>query len=221
MTIKKLISIVIADDHDIIREGLKNVLKDQPDYKVIGEASNGEEALTKVRELKPDILLLDISMPKLSGLEAIKRIQRISSKTKILIITVHKASTYIMKAFKAGAKGYLHKENAGEDLLPALSKIVRGEIYLNSAVSSYLVDKATEAKPKQPVGESLLTFREQEILRLVAGGKTARQIADVLFISPRTVENYKNTLLKKLNLHRTSDLIKYAIKHNLVDIDEY
>ena len=122
---------------------------------------------------------------------------------------------------KAGAKGYLHKENAGEDLLPALGKIVRGGIYLSSAVSSYLVDKAIGDKPKQSAEESLLTFREQEVLRLVAGGKTAKQIADVLSISPRTVENYKNALLKKLNLHRTSDLIKYAIKHKLVDIDEY
>ncbi|MCK4519929.1 MAG: response regulator transcription factor [Candidatus Omnitrophica bacterium] len=215
------ISIVIADDHDIIREGLKNILKDQPDYKVTGEASDGEDALGKVRELKPDVLLLDISMPKLSGLEAIKRVHYISPKTKVLIITVHKASTYIMKAFKAGAKGYLHKENAGEDLLPALGKIVRGGIYLSSAVSSYLVDKAIGDKPKQSAEESLLTFREQEVLRLVAGGKTAKQIADVLSISPRTVENYKNALLKKLNLHRTSDLIKYAIKHKLVDIDEY
>jgi len=122
---------------------------------------------------------------------------------------------------KAGAKGYLHKENAGEDLLPALGKIVRGEIYLSSTVSSYLVDKAIANEPKQLAKESLLTSRDEEVLRLVVEGKTAKQIAEVLFISPRTVENYKNALLKKLNLGRTSDLIKYAIKHKLVDIEEY
>jgi len=215
------ISIIIADDHDIIREGLKNVLKDQYDYKVIGEASDGEEALDKVRKLKPDILLLDISMPKVSGLEIIKRVHYASPKTKILIITVHKASTYIIKAFKAGAKGYLHKENAGEDHLFALSKIARGGTFLSSTVSSYLVDKIIGSKPEQLVKKTLFTSREEEVLRLVAGGKTAKQIGDVLFISPRTVENYKNVLLRKLNLHRTSDLIKYAIKHKLVDIDEY
>ena len=215
------ISILIADDHDIIREGLKNVLKGQCGYSVIGEASDGEEALDKVRKLKPDILLLDISMPKISGLEIIKQVHYISPKTKILIITVHKASTYIIKALKAGAKGYLHKENAGEDLLFALNKIIRGGTFLSSAVSSYLVDKTIGGNPEQLIKKSLLTSREEEILRLVAGGKTAKQIADVLFISPRTVENYKNALLKKLNLSQTSDLIKYAIKHKLVDIDEY
>jgi len=215
------ISILIADDHDIIREGIKNILRDSPDYKVIGEASDGEEVVTAVKKFKPNILLLDISMPKVSGLEVIKQVYYISPKTKVLIITVHKAHTYIMKAIKAGAKGYLHKENAGEDLLTALGKIARGETYFSSTVSSYLVDKVIGGKPKQLAKESLLTSREEEVLRLVVEGKTAKQIAEVLFISPRTVENYKNVLLKKLNLRRTSDLIKYAIKHKLVDIDEY
>lgn len=215
------ISILIADDHDIIREGIKNILRDSLNYEVIGEAADGEEVVTVVKKLKPDILLLDISMPKISGLEVIKQVHYISPKTKILIITVHKASTYILKAFKAGVKGYLHKENAGEDLLAALGKIARGETYLSSAVSSYLVDKVVGNESKQLLKESFLTSREEEVLRLVVEGKTAKQIAEVLFISPRTVENYKNILLKKLNLSRTSDLIKYAIKHKLVDIDEY
>ena len=215
------ISILIADDHDIIREGIKNILRDNLGYKIVGEAADGEEVVTAVKKLKPDILLLDISMPKISGLEVIKQVHYVSPKTKILIITVHKAHTYILKAFKAGAKGYLHKENAGEDLLFALGKISRGGTYLSSTVSSYLVDKVTSSKPEQLAKKSLLTSREEEVLRLVVEGKTAKQIANVLFISPRTVENYKNALLKKLNLSRTSDLIKYAIKHKLVDIDEY
>ena len=215
------ISILIADDHDIIREGIKNILRDSLGYKIVGEAADGEEVVTAVKKFKPDILLLDISMPKISGLEVIEQVHYVSPKTKILIITVHKAHTYILKAFKAGAKGYLHKENAGEDLLFALGKISRGGTYLSSAVSSYLVDKVTSSKPEQLAKKSLLTSREEEILRLVVEGKTAKQIANVLFISPRTVENYKNALLKKLNLNRTSDLIKYAIKHKLVDIDEY
>ena len=215
------ISILIADDHDIIREGIKNILRNNPDYRIVGEAANGEEAVVEAKKLKPDILLLDISMPEKSGLEAIRQVRYASPKTKILVITVHKANTYIMKAFRAGAKGYLHKENAGEDLLIALSKIARGETYLSSTVSSYLVEKVASGKVEELSQESLLTSREEEVLRLVVAGKTAKQIADVLFISPRTVENYKNTLLKKLNLSRTSDLIKYAIKHKLVDIDEY
>jgi len=215
------ISILIADDHDIIREGIKNILRNNPDYKIVGEAVNGEEAVATAKKLKPDILLLDISMPKKSGLEAIQQVHYVSPKTKILVITVHKANTYIMKAFRAGAKGYLQKENAGEDLLFAISKIARGETYLSSTVSSYLVEKIANGKGEELSQESFLTPREEEVLRLVVAGKTAKQIADVLFISPRTVENYKNALLKKLNLSRTSDLIKYAIKHKLVDIDEY
>ncbi len=214
-------SIIIADDHDIIRAGIKNILREQSDYEVVGEAVDGEEALTKVKEFKPDILLLDISMPKISGLDVIEQIHYISPETKILIITVHKTSAYIMKAFKAGVKGYLHKESAGEELLPAISKIAAGKIYLTPSISSYLVERALKKSVEKKLEEALLTFREQEVLRLVAEGKTAKEIAAALFISQRTVENYKNTLLKKLNLHRTSDLIKYAIKHKLVDIDEY
>ncbi len=214
-------TIVIADDHDIIRTGIKNVLRDQPDYNVVAEAVDGEEAVAKVEEHKPNILLLDISMPKISGLDVIEQIHYISPETKILIISVHKAHAYVLKAFEAGVKGYLNKEIAGEELIPALSKITAGELYLTSSVSSYLVErvlkKSAEAKPE----ETLLTSREQEILRLVAEGRTAKEIARSLFISPRTVENHKNIILKKAGLHRTSDLIKYAIKHKLVDIDEY
>jgi len=213
--------ILIADDHDVIREGIKNILRNQKAYEVVAEAADGEEALAKVKEFKPDILLLDISMPKISGLEVITRIHHFSPKTKVIIITVHKASAYITKALKAGVKGYLHKENAAEDLLPTLRKVVDGKVYLSSAVSDYLVEKVKDKAPEEALKKELLTSREEEILRLVVEGKTAKQIADALFISQRTVENYKNILLKKLNLHKTSDLIKYAIKHKLVDIDEY
>lgn len=214
-------SIIIADDHDIIRQGIKNILRGQPEYEVVAEAVDGEEVAARVKEFKPDILLLDISMPKISGLDVIEQVHYISPETKILIITVHKAAAYIMKAFEAGVKGYLHKETAGEELLPALARIAAGEIYLTSSVSSYLVERVLKKSAEKEPQKGLLTSREQEILRLVADGKTAKEIAAALFISQRTVENYKNTLLKKLNLHRTSDLIKYAIKHRLVDIDEY
>jgi len=214
-------TIIIADDHDIIRTGIKNILRGQPEYEIVAEAVDGEEVAAKVKEHKPDILLLDISMPKISGLDVIEQVHYLSPETKILIITVHKAAAYIMKAFEAGVKGYLHKETAGEELLPALGKIAAGEIFLTSSVSSYLVERVLKKSAEKEPQKGLLTSREQEILRLVADGKTAKEIAAALFISQRTVENYKNTLLKKLNLHRTSDLIKYAIKHRLVDIDEY
>lgn len=214
-------SIIIADDHDIIRQGIKNILSDQPEYEVVAEARDGEEAVTAVQKHKPEILLLDISMPKISGLDAIEQIHYLSPQTKILIISVHKNNAYIMKAFEQGVVGYLQKESAGEELLPALSKICAGEIYLTASVSSYLVERALKKSAQRRPQGVLLTSREKEILRLVAEGKTAREIAAVLFISQRTVENHKNIILKKLGLHRSSDLIKYAIKHKLVEIDEY
>lgn len=215
------VNIVIADDHDVIREGIKNILKGHDEYQVVAEAANGEEALEKVEETKPDVLLLDISMPKMSGLDAIKEVKRISPQTKILIITVYKAYAYTMKAFEVGANGYLSKEKAAEELLPALAKVMQGKVYLTPSVSSYLVEKAIDKQAAQLSDKEFLTKREREILHLVGEGKTAKEIAGLLYISPRTVENYKNNLLKKLDLHRTSDLIKYAIKHKIVDIEEY
>lgn len=214
-------TILIADDHDIIREGIKNVLGKSPLYKVVGEAVDGEDALEKVEKLKPDVLLLDISMPKISGLEIISQVHRRCPETKILIVTLHKANAYIMKALKAGVRGYLSKENTAEDLLPALRKVIDGKVYLSSAVSQFLVEKVSEKEPQEAAKKSLLTFREEEILRLVVEGKTAKEIGKALYISPRTVENYKNIILQKLGLHKISDLIKYAIKHKIVDIDEY
>jgi len=213
-------TILIADDHDIIREGIKNILCKQPDYEIVGEAQDGEEVLKKVEELKPDILLLDITMPKKSGLEILDQVQRSSRATKIIIISVHKADAYVMRALKAGVRGYLNKENAADDLLPALRKVMAGQVYLSAETSSYLLEKTTKS-PEELTQESLLSERETDVLRLVAEGKTAKEIADSLFISPRTVENYKNNILKKLNLHKTSDLIKYAIKNNLVDMEGF
>ena len=215
-------TILIADDHDIIRAGIKNILNNEPKYLVAGEAVDGQDTLSKVKKFKPDILLLDISMPKISGLDIIEDIHQISPKTKILIISLHKASAYVIKAFRAGIAGYLNKENAAEELLQALHKIVNNKIYLTSAASSYLIEKALENPQKSAKSrEEVLTQREQEVLRLVAEGKTAKEIAATLYISRRTVENYKNSISDKLGLHKTSDLIKYAIKHGIVDVEEY
>ena len=197
-------SVLIADDHDIIRIGIKNILRGQSDYEVVAEAVDGEEVLTKVKELKPDILLLDISMPKIGGLDIIEQIHRVSPETKILIITVHKANAYIIKALKEGVKGYLNKENAGEELLPALRKIAAGRIYLTSSVSSYLIEKTIQKSAEKIQEDTLLTAREKEILRLVAEGRSAKDIASIVFISRRTVENYKNTLLKKITYREYS-----------------
>ncbi len=211
---------MIADDHDIIREGIKTILRKYDEYDVVGEAANGEEVLERIGKLKPDILLLDITMPKKSGLEIIEQVQHISRKTKIIIISVHKADAYVMRALKSGVRGYLNKENAADDLLPALRKVTAGQVFLSGEASSYILEKVSRA-PDDIGKAAILSEREMDVLRLVVEGKTAKEIANALFISARTVENYKNNMIHKLGFHKTSDLIKYAIKNKLVDLDNF
>jgi len=208
------IRIVIVDDHDIIRAGIKSVLAGHSEYEVCAEAADGDKALEAVAEFKPDILLLDISMPKIGGLDIIARVKRVSPQTKIIIISVHKLGAYVLKALRQGVSGYLNKDNVAEELILALGKVNSGKVYLGQAISEYLVDSLKETKESN-AARALLNERESDVLRLVVEGKTAKEIADILFISPRTVENYKNSILKKLNLHKTSDLIKYALENKI------
>ena len=210
------IKIAIVDDHSIIRAGIKSVLAAQPKYEICAEGANGEEALQLAEEYKPDIMLLDISMPKLGGLDIISRLKRVSSQTKIIIISVHKLGTYVLKALRQGVAGYLNKDNVAEELILALSRVRAGNVYLGQATSDYLAQRARQ--PEKAAAEAGLNERELDILRLVAEGKTAKEIAEIMFLSRRTVENYKNSVLKKLNLHRTSDLIKYAFENKILEV---
>jgi len=214
------IKIAIVDDHDIIRAGIKSVLEKHTQYEVCAEAANGEAALKIAEDLKPDIMLLDISMPKLSGLDIINRIKRISPQTKIIIISVYKLGAYILKALRCGVNGYINKDNVAEELIPALARVLAGNVYLGSAVADYLAQQnMQEPKKKEaPKGLKILNAREQDVLRLVVESKTSKEIAEILFLSHRTVENYKNSILKKLNLHKTSDLIKYSLENKFLDV---
>ena len=209
--------IVIVDDHDIIRAGIKSVLKPHAEYEVCAEAKNGDEALECVEKFKPDILLLDISMPKIGGLDIIARVKRVSPQTKIIIISVHKLGAYVLKALRQGVSGYLNKDNVAEELILALSRVGAGKVYLGEAISEYLADSVKETK-KENEAIATLNERESDVLRLVVEGKTAKEMAEILFISRRTVENYKNSILKKMNLHRTNDLIKYALENKICDV---
>jgi DNA-binding NarL/FixJ family response regulator len=211
------IKIAIVDDHDIIRAGIKSVLAKHAQYEVCAEATHGEEALEVAQDLKPDIMLLDISMPKLSGLDIIARIKRLSPQTKIIIISVHKLGAYVLKALRQGVSGYLNKDNVAEELILALGRVISGKVYLGQAISEYLAETVKDPHKKPSTG-SILNERELDILRLVAEGKTAKEIAQIMCLSHRTVENYKNSVLKKLNLHRTSDLIKYSLENKVIDL---
>lgn len=212
-------TILIADDYDIIREGIKSVLKPQAQYEICAEAKDGEEALELVRQFKPDILLLDISMPKVSGLDIIHRVKNASSQTKIIIISVHKMGAYVLKALRSGVEGYLNKDNVVEELIPALARVSAGKTYLGASVSEYLAEIMKEPQKSEIPCVDILNERELDILRLVAEGRTAKETAEILFLSRRTVENYKNSIRKKLNLHKTSGLIKYAIEHKIISAD--
>jgi len=214
------IKIVIADDHDVIREGIKSILAAHSEYEVVAEAKDGEEAKELTRKFKPKIILLDITMPKISGLDIIEQIRYISSSTRIVIISVHKMGAYVLRALRLGINGYINKDNVANELIPALRRIMQGGVYIGAEISEYLAQTVGQVKSPASLGTQILTEREQDVLRLVAEGKTAKQIAQDLFLSRRTVENYKNSILKKLNLHKTTDLIKYAIENKIVDIEE-
>ncbi len=210
------VNILIADDHDIIREGIKSVLSAHPEYKVCAEAANGEEALELAERFKPDVLLLDVSMPKLSGLDVLPRMKKISPQTKIIMITVHKMGAYVLKAIRAGVAGYINKENVAEELITALSRVLRGQTYLGASISDYIAEVVGSSSKEELSYKNILTDRELDILRLVGEGKSAKEIAGALSLSRRTVENYKNNMLKKLNLHRSADLVKYALEQKII-----
>ena len=210
------VNILIADDHDIIREGIKSVLAARPEYKVCAEAANGEEALELVEQFKPDVLLLDVSMPKLSGLDVLARIKKLSPETKIIMITVHKMGAYVLKAIRSGVAGYINKENVAEELITALTRVLRGATYLGASISDYIAEVVGNSSKEELSHKNILTDRELDILRLVGEGKSAKEIAAVLCLSRRTVENYKNNILKKLNLHRSADLVKYALEQKII-----
>jgi len=213
------IKILIADDHDVIREGIKSILRPHSEYEVVAEAGDGQEAKDLTRKFKPTVILLDITMPKISGLDIIDQIHYISPTTKIVIISVHKTGAYVLGALRLGINGYINKDNVAEELIPALRRIMQGGVYLGAQISDYLAQTVGQVKSPATLGTNILTEREQDVLRLVAEGKTAKQIAQDLYVSRRTVENYKNSILKKLNLHKTTDLIKYAIENKIVDME--
>jgi DNA-binding NarL/FixJ family response regulator len=216
-------NILLVDDHPLVREGLKAVINSSPKYKVIGEAENGTRALQLVKELKPDVVLMDLSLPDQSGIEVTRQIQGIRKKTQIVIVSMYSKTDFIVKAFQAGAKGYVVKESAPEKLLQAIRNVLAGEYYMDSAVSRKVVEKLMQSSSKAPSIKNdnydALTAREQEILVLIAEGLTNNRIAERLFISLKTVKNHRSSIMKKLDIHSTHELIRYAAKLGLIDLD--
>ena len=209
-----LYRIVIADDHRMFRQGIKRIIEESNSYKVVGEAADGLILLKEVRRCRPDMVILDISMPNLRGLEAIAELKKLRPELRVLILTMHKNRHYLYSAFSAGAEGYLVKDDTDEELIVAIEKIREGKTYISSLFSveltSDLMTKGTEGR-YEPFFDPM-TLREREILKLIAEGKTSKEIGDLLFISVRTVHHHRDNIMKKLNIRKIADLVKYAIR---------
>jgi DNA-binding NarL/FixJ family response regulator len=210
-------SIVIADDHEIVRDGLKTMLNMYDEYEVVGEAKDGLQAVSVFNALKPDILLLDLSMPVLNGALTTKKILTDHPDAKILILTAHYAEEYLYSTLEAGAMGYILKEQPGDELIHAIETVLGGDPYLSPKVSSRLISSYVTVKRQQFSPDFAgLTMREREILALIADDQTSQSIADQLGISIKTVEKHRSNLLKKTGLHNATALKKFALKHGLV-----
>ncbi len=214
----KKIRILLADDHNVMRKGLRLLLESQPGFSVVGEASDGHQAVEQAETTKPDVVVLDIGMPRLSGTEAAQRIGELLPSTSVIILSMHSDEGYVMRALKAGAKGYLLKDAAEGDLVEAIRAVGNGKTFFSSEISKMLVEDYVREIRTRGVEDSyeLLTSREREILHLLAEGKSNKDIASALNLSPYTVETHRRNLQEKLNLHSFAELILYAVRKGLI-----
>ncbi|MCD4744104.1 MAG: response regulator transcription factor [Desulfobacteraceae bacterium] len=215
----KKIQILIADDHSIVRKGICQIINNQPDMEVAGEAKDGVDALKKARQLTPDIVLLDIAMPNLSGLEVIGMLKEAVPRAGIVILSMHAKESYVHQALNSGALGYILKASPSSDILGAIRSVHKGEYFLSSKIKADVIDSYLNNKKKEPAirGYDLLSEREQQVFRLVVEGKSTKEIAGFLFVSPKTIEKHRSNVMNKLGVHGQLELLKYAIKIGVVD----
>ena len=215
--------IVLADDHQMFRRGVKRIIQENPELEVVGEASDGLQLLEIVKQSPPDMVIVDVSMPNLRGLEATREIKMTHPQVKVIILTMHKDKEYLYHALSAGAEGYLLKEDADVELFAAINAIRQGGSYISPLLAPQLTDIFLERqRPGEGEGKfstEILTIREREIIKLIAEGKSSRDIASLLYISSRTVQHHRANLMKKLNLKKTADLVKYAIQKGYTSAD--
>lgn len=210
------VRILLADDHMLFLDGMRKLLEN--DFEIVGTVANGRELIDAAEKLRPDVILLDISMPLLNGIDAARQLRQRGNTAKLLFVTMHSGADYVKEAFRAGASGYVLKHSAGPEVVGAIHEVMRGNFYLTPLVSKDTL--TTLIDPKQPAsGRSSgeLTMRQREVLQLVAEGHSAKSIADVLNISPKTVEFHKASMMRQLGLHSTAELIRYALSHGLTE----
>ena len=214
------IKVLIIDDHTLVRDGIRALLVLAPDIDVVGEAADGKEGLEKVKQLAPDVVLMDLAMPIMGGLEATRRIRKSFPGTKVLALTQYDDSEYVVPVIEAGARGFVTKMAAFSELATAIHAVYKGDSYLSPTAAAALVEEyqqKTSAEGEKDLYNQL-TDREREVLKLVVEGHTAREIADILVVSPKTVEWYKTSLMNKLNIHNKTDLIKFAIRKAIISL---
>lgn len=213
------IRILVADDHRIFLEGVVRLLKDRPDLEVVGTAGDGRSAVSMVKQLTPDVVLTDISMPNLNGMESARLIKKVSPRTKVLVLSMHESEEFLKRVLEAGGSGYLLKETSADELYAAIKEAHRGNIYLSPSLSRRVIRDYV----KNPRGEdfktlkSFLTDREREVVQLLAEGHSSKAAAKLLNVSVKTVETHRKHIMKKLNLHSISELIRYAIQQGIIE----
>jgi len=216
----KKIKVLIVDDHHLVRDGIRALLALIANIEVVGEAANGKDSLDRVRELAPDVVLMDLAMPIMGGLEATRRIRREFPATKVLALTQYDDSEYVIPVIEAGASGFVTKMSAFSDLATAIEAVHSGQSFLSPSAASILVEdyqqKVGKEWDKDPYEQ--LTDREREVLKLVVDGYSTRDIAEMLVVSPKTVDGYKTNLMNKLNIHNKTDLIKFAVRRRIITV---
>lgn len=215
------IRVLLADDHSVLRDGLRFLLDAQADISVVGDAADGAEAVLAANRLQPDIVLMDIAMPKLNGIEATHEICQQTQKTNVIVLSMHSSIEHILRALRAGAQGYLLKESAGAEVVDAVHSVYGGHCYFSPKVSDALVEqhirKSAASEKLDPL--SLLSHRERQVLQLIADGNSNAEIADILFLSPKTVETYRSRLMRKLKITDLATLVKFAIKQGITSLE--
>jgi RNA polymerase sigma factor (sigma-70 family) len=216
----EIIRVFLADDHTVVRDGLRLLLEAKGDIAVVGEAADGFETVNKVEQLKPDVVIMDIAMQGLNGIDATQHICKTCSSTKVVILSMHATTEYIFRALKAGAKGYLLKESAGKEVIKAVRSVNAGHRYLSQQISETLIeDYISENDLAHDISPlNRLSAREREVLQLVAEGKSSVEIAELLQLSPKTVETYRSRLMQKLGVSDIPGLVKFAIKHGITPL---
>jgi DNA-binding NarL/FixJ family response regulator len=215
------VRIFIADDHEVVRKGLAVLLQAEAGWEICGEAADGREATEKVRELKPDVIILDIGMPGLNGLEATRQIMRDDPRARVLILTLHDSDQVVREVLNAGARGFLLKSDAARDLVVAVDAVRRDKTYFTSKVAAMVLEgylKGGTAAVAATVGRDRLTPREREVVQLLAEGRSTKEVASSLGLSVKTAETHRSNIMRKLQLHSVSDLVLYAVRNNIVHV---